>query len=142
MTSRERWIIYPLLFLALGAALRDKMVPGNVEAFSVDCSQLTCHRLDVIGPEGDSGIRMGTVATGTGQIELYNADEEQIVRIGPDGSGKQGRIDTNSPGSLGNLNPALLRAFIQRELGRVFESMLHGPDAPEAPTEVPDEAAP
>jgi hypothetical protein len=26
MTERERWIVYPLLFLALGAALRDKLV--------------------------------------------------------------------------------------------------------------------
>lgn len=25
MTERERWIVYPLLFLALGAALRDKI---------------------------------------------------------------------------------------------------------------------
>ena len=25
MSERERWIVYPLLFLALGAALRDKM---------------------------------------------------------------------------------------------------------------------
>ena len=25
MTERERWIVYPLLFLALGAALRDKL---------------------------------------------------------------------------------------------------------------------
>ena len=26
MSERERWVVYPLLFLALGAALRDKLV--------------------------------------------------------------------------------------------------------------------
>jgi hypothetical protein len=27
MTSRERWIVYPLLFLTLGIAMRDKVIP-------------------------------------------------------------------------------------------------------------------
>ncbi len=30
MTERERWVVYPLLFLALGAALRDKLVDRTV----------------------------------------------------------------------------------------------------------------
>ena len=29
MTERERWIVYPLLFLALGALLRDKLVGSH-----------------------------------------------------------------------------------------------------------------
>jgi hypothetical protein len=40
MTERERWIVYPLLFLALGAALRDKFVDPTVRK-SIVCQELT-----------------------------------------------------------------------------------------------------
>ena len=29
MTVNERWVVYPLLFLSLGVAMRDKMVPPD-----------------------------------------------------------------------------------------------------------------
>ena len=46
MSYHERWIIYPLLFLALGAALRPKFtgefsVPVTVRAPQVQCEALT-----------------------------------------------------------------------------------------------------
>ncbi len=40
MTERERWVVYPLLFLALGASLRDKLVDRTV-AKSIVCQELT-----------------------------------------------------------------------------------------------------
>ena len=40
MTERERWIVYPLLFLALGAALRDKLVDRTTTK-SIVCQELT-----------------------------------------------------------------------------------------------------
>lgn len=40
MSDRERWIVYPLLFLALGAALRDKLAKKSVTEHLV-CKQLT-----------------------------------------------------------------------------------------------------
>src|SRR5215213_6910525 len=39
MTERERWIVYPLLFLALGAALRDKLVDRTMTK-SIVCQEL------------------------------------------------------------------------------------------------------
>jgi hypothetical protein len=39
MTERERWIVYPLLFLALGAALRDKLVDRTTTK-SIVCQEL------------------------------------------------------------------------------------------------------
>src|SRR5690349_262869 len=30
MSDRDRWIVYPLLFLALGISLHDKIVPSKV----------------------------------------------------------------------------------------------------------------
>ncbi|MCA9239173.1 MAG: hypothetical protein KDA37_03185 [Planctomycetales bacterium] len=44
MSERERWIVYPLLFLALGAALRDKLIKRTtsdvVVADTVQCKEL------------------------------------------------------------------------------------------------------
>jgi hypothetical protein len=40
MSERERWVVYPLLFLALGAALRDKLV-DRTTAKSIVCQELT-----------------------------------------------------------------------------------------------------
>lgn len=40
MSERERWIVYPLLFLALGAALRDKLVDRTTTK-SIVCQELT-----------------------------------------------------------------------------------------------------
>jgi hypothetical protein len=40
MTERERWIIYPLLFLALGSALRDKLI-DQTRSKSIVCQELT-----------------------------------------------------------------------------------------------------
>lgn len=51
MSDRERWIIYPLLFLALGAALRDKFVEPMVRK-SIVCQELTVVDDDVPGQEG------------------------------------------------------------------------------------------
>jgi hypothetical protein len=39
MSERERWIVYPLLFLALGAALRDKLVDRTTSK-SIFCEEL------------------------------------------------------------------------------------------------------
>jgi hypothetical protein len=40
MNERERWIVYPLLFLALGVALRDKLV-DRTTAKSIVCQELS-----------------------------------------------------------------------------------------------------
>lgn len=39
MSERERWIVYPLLFLALGAALRDKIIK-TTESQRIKCQGL------------------------------------------------------------------------------------------------------
>jgi hypothetical protein len=46
MNERERWIVYPLLFLALGAALRDKL--GE----QTKTKRIECQELIVFGEEG------------------------------------------------------------------------------------------
>jgi hypothetical protein len=39
MNERERWVVYPLLFLALGASLRDKLVDQTTTK-SIKCQEL------------------------------------------------------------------------------------------------------
>jgi hypothetical protein len=45
MSDRERWIVYPLLFLALGVSLRDKLTQV------VRCEELICKQLIVVDRE-------------------------------------------------------------------------------------------
>ena len=95
ITSRERWIIYPLLFLALGAALRDKLnLPthigdlatqiraGEIAAPRVRCTQLVCEQLVVNGPEGRPVVVAGANAeTKAGIIETLAADGSPQTRL-------------------------------------------------------------
>ena len=45
MTERERWVVYPLLFLALGAALRDKLIDRTIT------KSIVCQELNVVDEE-------------------------------------------------------------------------------------------
>ena len=48
MTERERWIVYPLLFLALGAGLRDKLF-DQTRTKSIECQELTVSAEERVG---------------------------------------------------------------------------------------------
>jgi hypothetical protein len=50
MSERERWIVYPLVFFALGAALRDKFTQ-QVKTDSLHAGQITCEKLLVMDSE-------------------------------------------------------------------------------------------
>ena len=60
MSERERWIVYPLLFFALGAALRDKLTQ------SVESKNVVCQSLRIVDPYDTSRIlaEIGTQQTG------------------------------------------------------------------------------
>jgi hypothetical protein len=49
MTDRERWTVYPLLFLALGISLKDKL-SGSVATDRVECKAVVCEAVEVVGP--------------------------------------------------------------------------------------------
>jgi hypothetical protein len=50
MSERERWIVYPLLFFALGAALRDKFTQ-QVRTDRLHAGQISCEELLVLDSE-------------------------------------------------------------------------------------------
>ena len=61
MSTRERWVIYPLLFLALGFALKPKFAPP--EKFL--CGELECSNLIVTkSAVGDGQINAVSIRTG------------------------------------------------------------------------------
>lgn len=98
MTTRERWIIYPLLFLAIGLALRSGLILQEmekresaggatrvVEANVVKCNSfecqgmnvgaITCKALQVSGRNGTPIVALGPdTTTGAGLIETRKAD--------------------------------------------------------------------
>jgi hypothetical protein len=59
MSTRERWIVYPLLFLALGTALRPKLAPtfeasimqvtsDDVKSRKLTADRVTCRSLTIV----------------------------------------------------------------------------------------------
>ena len=85
MTSRERWTVYPLLFLSLGLAVRAIVVPsGEFLAARVDdleCIRLSCEEIVVVGEEGEVLVHIGrevasddSLPTAGGRIELHHQD--------------------------------------------------------------------
>jgi hypothetical protein len=55
MTERERWTVYPLLFLALGIAVKDKVV-NQLSISNVRCRTVVCEALQVDDPQGGDRV--------------------------------------------------------------------------------------
>jgi hypothetical protein len=89
MSERERWVVYPLLFLALGVSLRDKLL-GTV-ARSIRCQELTI--VDGDSPDEQSErvlARIGPVepkAGGPALGGMWIDGDLQIVEEVPNGKG-------------------------------------------------------
>ncbi len=93
MSTRERWIVFPLLFLTLGIALRDKIVPPErirckqLQADAVLCgriqaNQAECRALLVEGPNGRPIVAAGADANAqAGLIETFTAAGQPQVRL-------------------------------------------------------------
>ncbi len=86
MSTRERWIVYPLLFLTLGVALRDKFTGrlriGQVICDRLESGQSECRALIVMGPNGRPVVAAGTDAkSNSGAIATFSADGMPLVQI-------------------------------------------------------------
>jgi len=106
MNSRERWTVYPLLFLALGLALRDKVIPplrfgnfgmalnsGEVAARKIECGEILagrvvcqgpaeCRTLVVQGPKGLPIVGIGPdQKSSNGVLETFTADGRPLLQL-------------------------------------------------------------
>jgi hypothetical protein len=91
MSERERWIVYPLLFLALGAALRDKLFDRTTSR-SIVCQELTVvdadpagnRQVQVLARIGRSDPTVGTPSSGylivNGQVDVQGVVNAQQYR--------------------------------------------------------------
>ncbi|QDT70310.1 hypothetical protein MalM25_32560 [Planctomycetes bacterium MalM25] len=107
MNDRERWIVYPLLFLALGAALRDKL------AKQTSAKQIVCERLYLVDAEGrPKGVLTGEGLSfeGKGIVQANTIDSQAYFQ--------NGRPLAEATGQL------LFKPFLQ------FFSQLANPQAP------------
>lgn len=87
MSTRERWIVYPLLFLALGTALRDKFTDtlriGHVVCNRMEAGQSECGALVVRGPQGRPAIVASTdTRSHGGAIEIFSSEGVPLVQLG------------------------------------------------------------
>jgi hypothetical protein len=122
MSTRERWIVYPLLFLALGIAMRNQFLPtkrmGAVDFMAGELSAQTihCNNLEVMQDQKCRNLQFG-VAQGdrihTGYIEsqrsrsteieckkqfaVLDEHDRPVVLVGEDQNTKAGAIQTMLP---------------------------------------------
>ena len=98
MTSRERWTVYPLLFLALGLAVRGVTVPqGEFAAARVDdleTTRLVCREIVIEGDDGEILVHMGrVVGAGGGRIEIKDKDGVDAIAIGTRPEGRSAAVE-------------------------------------------------
>ncbi|NOZ39174.1 MAG: hypothetical protein GXP24_02970 [Planctomycetes bacterium] len=88
MSERERWIIYPLLFFALGAAVRDKIL------HRVDAKEIYCESLKIIDqqdPTGRAFVELGIqrarssdptqLADRVGLLRVVDSDGRELCHL-------------------------------------------------------------
>jgi hypothetical protein len=87
MTTRERWIVYPLLFLALGTAVKPKLVPPDI----------TCRRLIVLDEERRSRVQLGVTGDDADPfLQLVAANGLPLITLRSDPTAQAGRIETRT----------------------------------------------
>jgi hypothetical protein len=98
MSTRERWIVYPLLFLALGTAIKPKLVPAE---------RVSCRKLEVVDEEMRPRIRL-TAATASvdGEFRITNQHGKPVVVLRADAATQAGLIQTLS--SNGQVQTAMM----------------------------------
>lgn len=127
MSTRERWVVYPLLFLTLGIALRDKIVPpshfqaeevtanklhcGQLQVAQLQVGQVVCRELLVNGPKGQPVVVAGTnVITQDGLVETFSASGTPLVRFQSTEGG--GLVTT-----VGRGNQVVAMGFLDQNFG-------------------------
>jgi hypothetical protein len=86
MSDRERWIVYPLLLLAIGLAMGNRIVLQD-EEHGGEADVIRCKGLEVIGPEGKPTISLSTSEKGNGMVEVGDAQGQLQSRLSANASG-------------------------------------------------------
>lgn len=95
MSTRERWTVYPLLFLALGLALRAVAVPPDRLAVGeIEAARIVCGEIVVTSEDGRKLVHVGRVkGGGGGRIEINDRAGAEAVSIGTGAEGRDGILE-------------------------------------------------
>ena len=98
MSDRERWTVYPLLFLAIGLAMRAVLVPP-AELGEIDAVKLVCREIVVRNATGKVMVHIGRVAEGGGRLEINDEEGDAVMSIGsiPAGTDDEGADPPDFP---------------------------------------------
>ena len=90
MSERERWIVYPLLFFALGAALRDKLFQR------IESKEIFCESLKIVDREDPTRL-LAKLSSGreisfdasrptgrVGVLTLFGSEGEELSQVARD----------------------------------------------------------
>jgi len=83
MSERERWIVYPLLFLTLGIALRDKL--GGT-AKKIEAQRVVCEQLVVSNEKAGPQVVLDSTKAG-GIVHAISADHTMDLVLGHEDRG-------------------------------------------------------
>lgn len=95
MTTRERWTVYPLLFLAIGLALRGVAVPpAKFTAGAIETGRVICGELVVASDDGTKLVHIGRVkGGGGGRLEINDRAGTEAVAVGTGPDGRDGVLE-------------------------------------------------
>jgi len=98
MTTRERWTVYPLLFLAIGLALRGQPlapgIDGMVRLDALEAALVVCRELRVDADDGTTLVHAGKVrGGGGGRIEIRDGKGRDVVAIGTNPGRREGGVE-------------------------------------------------
>lgn len=90
MSERERWIVYPLIFFALGAAIRDKLIQR------VETKEMICESLQIVDLENPTYPLVElTFARHSGNDPNQQAEQVGSLRIVDSDGNLVGSIERN-----------------------------------------------
>ena len=98
MTTRERWTVYPLLFLAIGLAMRAQSgapdLDGRVRVEVLDAASVICRELRVESADGPTLVHLGRVkGGGGGRIEIRDSKGNDSVAVGTRPGRREGGVE-------------------------------------------------
>ena len=100
MSTRERWIVYPLLFLALGTSIKPKIAPPtesklDTASGNLVANRITCRRLFIVDDAGEARVRItGANSKDEAEIQIIDRSGQAVVRLKADAAMRAGLIET------------------------------------------------
>ena len=98
MTTRERWTVYPLLFLAIGLAMRAQSgtpdLNGRIRCEILEAENVVCQNLRVESADGNPLVHLGRVqGGGGGRIEIRDARGNVSMAVGTRSGRSEGGVE-------------------------------------------------